>query len=210
MKKSAVALPLAVACSAAVPAHAHIFNFVFGMRGGAVVPPTDSTALGYGGLFYNHHTFNYDLDLYITGIALDDLLDTGPNGTPIHIYHAPRGQTGDIVLDPGLFGEFVQDGEGIRLTLDDIRIGGQQGAFTSSIFDNENALYDGHLYIQLYTTQYPDGEIRGQIPPLYKFLGNDGAADKVELDGPPGRIPAPAGVSLFAAACAGLAARRRR
>jgi hypothetical protein len=191
-------------------ADAHLFHYVFGMNGHSVVEPTDSSAGGTGHLVYNHHTFTYDLDLRITGVGLDDLFDAGPNGTPLHIYHAPRGQNGDIVLDPGYFGDFVQDGDAIRLTLSLRRIGGQQGAFSSNLFENQNWMYDGDLYIQLFTQQYPDGEIRGQLPTFGKHLGPRALGEFAGLQGPPEpvNIPAPAGAMLILAC--GLAARRRR
>ncbi len=189
-------------------AHAHIYGFSSGMRGEAVVPPNDSTARGQIRLAYNHHTFRYDLDVHVMGIALEDLLDTGPNGTPLHIYNAPRGQTGDIVLDPSYFGDFVQDGDNIRLTVELLRIGGDQGAFESSIFANQEALYDGKLYVQLYTTQYPNGEIRGQIPRLGSFPGIAGSGVFAGLDGEPYQIPAPSASALLI--MAGLFASRRQ
>ena len=190
-------------------AQAHILPFHFGMTGNQVVPGgTDSSAHGSGFLTYNHHTFNYDLDLFITGININDLLDVGPNGTPIQIFNAPYGQNGDVVLDPGFFGDFVQDGNGIRLTLNTIRIGGQQGNLDTSIFDNENALFDGNLYVQVFTTQYPNGEIRGQLPPFGRFLDNEGQRGFVGIHGAPTRIPAPP--AFAALGLAGLCARRRR
>lgn len=193
--------------AAASAAGAHIFEYVFGMNGRSVVEPTDSGATGTGRLFYNHHTFNYDLDLRITGVGLDDLLDAGPNGTPLHIYHAPRGQNGDIVLDPGHFGEFTQDGDGIRLTLTLLRLGGQQGAFSSNLFENQGWMYDGELYIQLFTQQYPGGELRGQIPPFAKRLDNQ-PGGFVDLVGGPSPIEIPAPASALA--LLGFAGLRRR
>ncbi|HZW09660.1 MAG TPA: CHRD domain-containing protein [Phycisphaerales bacterium] len=208
MKKS-VLFPAIIALSAG-SASAHIVDFYFGMRGAAVVPPTESAARGSGLLSYNHHTFNYSLDLFVTGVSIDDLLGTGPNGTPLHLYQAPRGQNGDIMADPGFFGSFVEDGAGIRITLTDIRLGGQQGAFSSSIFETEQALYDGNLYIQLYTVQYPNGEIRGQLPRLGKgelaLLDSD---DFQGVDRDP--IPAPSpGAGAIVPLAASLLLRRRR
>ncbi len=210
MKSAIVAQVLAVGIAGGT-AHAHIYNFIFGMNGHSVVPPTDSTAKGFARFDYNHHTFNYDLDLIIKGVALGDLRDTGPNGTPLQIFLAPRGQTGDLVLDPGFYGDFVQDGDNIRLTLQRIRLGGNQGAFESDLFTNNQALLDGHLYLQLFTNQYPSGELRGQIPPFGKFLDNFGMNGFVDQAGPPIRhqIPAPA-VSTMLALGGAFAARRRR
>lgn len=209
--KSEIAIALVVAGVASGHADAHIYHYIFGMNAHSVVDPTDSTAKGTAYFNYNHHTFNYDLDIRITGIALDDLIPAGPNGTPLQIYHAPRGQNGDVVLDPCLFGDFFQDGEDIRLTVNTLRLGGQQGDFESNIFANETALYEGDLYLQIFTKQYPTGEIRGQIPQYGRFLGTHGFRGQAGLDGSPVRakIPAPASAALlFAAGVVG--ARRRR
>jgi len=206
--KSIFAVQVLIVGLAASATHAHIYNFIFGVNSHSVVPPTDSTATGFARFDYNHHTFNYDLDIQIKGVALEDLAAVGPNGTPIQIFRAPRGQTGDLVLDPGYYGDFVQDGEFIRLVVDNVRLGGVQGAFESNIFTNQEALYDGDLYIQLFTNQYPTGEIRGQIPPYGKFLNNDGLGGFMDVDGPPSQIPTPAAGSLLA--LAGLLATRRR
>lgn len=190
-------------------AGAHVFPFVFGLNGRSVVDPTDSTATGMARFTYNHHTFNYELDLQIRGIGLDDLLGVGPNGTPIGVFYAPRGQNGDMVLDPGYFGDFYEDGEYIRLQLEHIRLGGQQGNLNSNVFLNQEYLYDGQLYMQIFTNQYPGGEIRGQIPPLFKFFQlNEGSGEYADVVGGPSQIPAPAGAAVLA--LGGLLASRRR
>lgn len=191
-------------------AAAHVYPFAFGMRGGHVVPPTDSSALGQGRLTYNHHTFNYSLDLFVSGVGLDDLLGVGPNGTPLQIFYGARGETGDIALDPGYFGEFFEDGEGIRIELEGVRLGGEQGAFETVIWQNEEALYGGELYIQLFTREYPAGEIRGQMPPFGKFLGSPFGADFAPISGPPSRIPAPGGFGVVLAGAWLLGMRRAR
>lgn len=198
-----------VVASSAASAQAHVLDIVFGMRGQNVVPASDSDARATGMLAYNHHTFRYDIDLVVTGVALDDLLGTGPNSTPLHIYEGRRGQNGDITLDPSHFTDFVQDGENIRLTALGLQLGGSQGAFSTSIFDNEEWLYEGSLYIQLYTVQYPNGEIRGQLPPILKQLGEHGLEEGVSPNGPPSPIPSPA-TPLLMVGVGLLASRRRR
>ena len=197
-----------VALTAAI-ADAHLYSFLFGLNGHSVVEPTDSNATGTGLLVYNHHTINYDLDLRIRGIAMGDLLGVGPNGSPIGIFNAPRGQNGDLVLDPGYFGDFEQDGEFLRLQLSNIILGDDQGAFNSNIFLNETELIEGRLYMQIFTQQYPDGEIRGQIPIFRKFLDYNAPGEFAGLIGPPTRIPAP-GTGLTLCALGLLAVRRRR
>jgi uncharacterized protein (TIGR03382 family) len=189
-------------------ANAHIFNYSFGLTGGAVVPPNQSEARGRGTLYYNHHTFKYDFDVFISGITLDELLDVGPNGTPLQIFHGKRGQNGDRVLDPAFYGDFVQEAEGIRLTVEVLPLGGQQGNLFSNIFENDQWLAAGELYVQVFTTDYPNGELRGQIPPIFKFKGLEDSSEGVDLSEPPGKIPAPSSLAL--AAMAGLVISRRR
>jgi hypothetical protein len=207
MKTGSVA-PFLVVLFAAASAQAHLTEFYFSMRGQLMIPPTDSTARGDGLLIYDHHTFNYDLDLVITGVALEDLAGAGPNGSPLLVYRALPGQVGDLVLDPGHFGEFVQEGDAIRITLQDLRLGGQQGAFSSDFLENQTGLYNGKLHFQLFTQQYPDGEIRGRLPGLGRSQFLAGSTSHADLQGAPSpiEIPTPASATVVLL----LAARRRR
>lgn len=207
MKVSAIAAT-ALLGGAAVSADAHIYDLYFSMAGDRVVPGTDSSAFGRGLFRYNHHGFQYQLDLYIEGVTLDDLLPAGPNGTPLHIYEGRRGENGDIRLDPSFVGSAVEDSGGVRFTTDWVLMGGVQGAFETNIFRNEDALYDGHMYIQLYTQDYPDGAIRGQLPHFGHFLKSRSGPIFEEAVGPPRPIPAAPTLALLAGA--GLTAVRRR
>lgn len=207
--KSRLTTPILVLSLAGASADAHLYEFLFSMGGRAMIPPTDSPARGAGTLTYDHHTFNYDLELVITGVALEDLAPAGPNGSPLLVYRAMPGQLGDLALDPGYFGDFVQDGGDIRLTLADIRLGGQQGEFNTNTFDNESALYNGKLYFQLFTQQYPGGEIRGRLPALGQDWSHQGLADPAGLRGPPTPIEIPAPAAGLPLLLLGAARRRR-
>ncbi len=209
MKSHMLVIPTLVVTAFAATAHGHLLQIIFGMRGTHVVPATDSSASATGTLTYNHHTFRYDIDLVVSGVDLENLLGTGPNGTPLHIHNGVGGQNGDIALDPSHFTDFYQDGDDIRLTAVGLRLGGDQGAFSSDIFINEEWLFTGKLYIQLYTAQYPNGEIRGQLPLITKQLGGFGLAGQVDLAGPPSPIPAPA-APLVLAGLGLLSFRRQR
>ncbi len=210
MSQSAIVTALAGLAVVATHAFAHIQECTVPMNGARMVPPTDSLAGGSGRLIYNHHTFRFDLDLKIKGIDLNDLAPAGPNGTPIHIYRGSWREQGEIVVDLGLWGDFVQEADGIRLVLDDVLIGGQQGAFSSSTFENHDALYDFHLYVQVFTNSYPDGEIRGQIGIPGKVWDGSGFDSSHDLGGPPTKLPAPGGATLALALLAGLTSRRAR
>ncbi len=154
-------------------AHAGVF-FDFQLTGGQEVPPNDSDSFGFATLEYMSDTQTFDLFVVTDGIAFDDLLGVGPNNTPIHIHNAAAGSNGPIVVDLGLEGSFVDEGDGV-LTFT---------AFDVSINGFEDALFSAELYLNIHTSNFPAGEIRGQI------------------------VPAPGAAALVG--LAGLAATRRR
>lgn len=161
-----VAGVLALAAVAMLPAAAiaevHTLNLT--LTGAQEVPPNSSTAVGTALFVYDTDTNLYDLDLFVEGIALANLQNVGPNATPIHIHQAPAGANGGIIVDVGWAGSFVQDGAGIRLTIDDQLFGGVQGALTTSVDNNEAALLAGNTYLNVHTQAFGGGEIRAQIP----------------------------------------------
>jgi hypothetical protein len=147
-------------------ATAAMLEFNFELEGTQEVPPVvGNNSAGAAQLTYDTDAQTFDLDLQVFGIELGDLRNVGPNATPVHIHMAPAGSNGGIVVDLGFFGSFVNDGNGIRLTLDDIALGGVQGGISSDIAANEAALLAGNLYVNIHTQEYPAGEIRGQIIP---------------------------------------------
>ncbi|MCQ6275493.1 CHRD domain-containing protein [Bacillus sp. V3B] len=89
------------------------------------------------------------------------------NFTQAHIHLGRRGMNGPVVVflfglvDPGIS---VNKGivEGI-ITADDL-VGPLQGEPLSTLID---LMRDGKTYVNVHTTQNPDGEIRGQIEPIY-------------------------------------------
>ncbi|MCC6230743.1 MAG: CHRD domain-containing protein [Phycisphaerales bacterium] len=179
----------ATLAGAASPAGAHIIPFFAALDGQQVVPQTDSLATGACSMGYNHHAFTIEIKLYLEGISLDDLKNDGPNSTPIHIHKAPVGENGPIVIDLGWWTTTTLEEYApnrIFAHWQGVFIGGVQGNVESDFIDNENAFYDGTLYVDVHTNAYPGGEVRGQIYP----------------------VPAPASLALLGAA--GLIASRRR
>ena len=157
---------LAVALFATGTAQAQVFEFNFPLEGTQEVPPNDTNAAGVVSLFeYDMATQTFDLDTFIVGIGIDDLLGVGPNSTPFHIHMAPPGTNGPIVVDLGLQGSFFEDGSGIRMQLDDVLLGGVQGGIESDPMLNEAALFAGDLYVNLHTSSFPGGQLRGQVVP---------------------------------------------
>ncbi len=157
---------LAVALFATGTAQAQVFEFNFPLEGTQEVPPNDTNAAGVVSLFeYDMATQTFDLDTFIVGIGIDDLFGVGPNSTPFHIHMASPGTNGPIVVDLGLHGSFFEDGSGIRLQLDDVLLGGVQGGIESDPMLNEAALFAGDLYVNLHTSSFPGGHLRGQVVP---------------------------------------------
>jgi hypothetical protein len=141
------ALAVGAAAQAQIP-----FNFT--LSGAQEVPPNNTNSSGAAQLLYDPGTQTFDLDLMVFGITLGELHGVGPNSTPVHIHNAPAGANGPIVIDIGNFGQFVNDGLGIRLQLTGVPIG-----------NFEPQLFAGDLYVNVHTVNFPGGQIRGQIIP---------------------------------------------
>jgi len=147
-------------------ASAEVFSGNFLLSGDQQVPPNDSNAIGAGQIVFDSDNQTFDLSLAIFGIGLDDLMNVGPNSTPVHIHMAPPGSNGPIVIDVGFFASFQQQGLGLTLDIEDVPFGGQQGNVFSDIDDNIAALQQGNLYVNIHTSDFPGGEIRGQLPAI--------------------------------------------
>ena len=73
------AVALAVALVVAGSTQADVFEFNFNLEGSQEVPPNDSNAAGLVTLFqYDTATQTFDLETFIVGIGIDDLLGVGP------------------------------------------------------------------------------------------------------------------------------------
>ncbi len=175
MHRTALMIAGVLACTGAA-ATADIIEWNFFMSGDQEVPPNDSDAAGAGQLLYDTDTQTFSLDIMIYGIALSDLAPAGPNGTPIHIHNAPAGQNGGIVIDLGFIASFVDDGLGIRYQVFDQPFGGTYGSIFSDPNDNEAALFDAALYVNVHTNAFPGGEVRGQLAPTPGSVATVGAA----------------------------------
>ncbi len=165
---------------------AHIFHFIALLNGQTVLPPVQTPVTGTAVFQYNHHGLLFDIDLFIEGLTLADLANTGPNNTPVHIHTAPLGANGPIVLDLGWMTQFVEEPTGLRLILNDAFLGDQQGNVWSDFFQNEVDLFDEKLYIDVHTIAHPEGEVRGQL--VVSGIGlcpadynNDGVVDVLDF-----------------------------
>ncbi len=157
--------PMIAVGGLALGASAHETVFDFPLSGDQQVPPNGSPAVGAAELIYDEDDQTFSLDMMIFGITLDDLFNVGPNSTPVHIHNAPTGQNGAIVIDLGFLATFQEDGLGIRLQIDNVLFGGQQGNLFTDPNTNEDALFAGELYVNIHTNDFNSGELRGQIVP---------------------------------------------
>jgi len=155
-----------VALLAAASARADIIEVNFALTPQQEVPANNSNAAGAAQLLYDTVTQTYDLDLVVFGIELADLMGVGPNASPLHIHLASPGVNGPIVIDVGFVGTFFNDGLGIRMIVNDAPFGGVQGGINSNTAANEAAFFAGNLYLNVHTTSFPGGQIRGQIVPV--------------------------------------------
>lgn len=165
VKTKALTTALLLACFTPL-ANAHIIPYFAVMDATQVVDPTESPATGACSIGYDHHGFTMEVKLYLEGIGLDDLKGDGPNNTSIHIHKAPVGENGPLVIDLGWWtATTLEEYEPNRIFAhwQGVFIGGEQGEVWSDFVDNQFALYDGNLYVDVHTNAYPDGEIRGQI-----------------------------------------------
>jgi len=149
-------------------------TFSFPLGGDQQNPPVSTSAFGTGSITYDTNTMTFDIEILVEGITTGLLLGVGPNSTPLHIHNAPAGSNGGIVVDLGLFGTLENvggpfgGGTGFRYTASGLSINGQ-----------ESNLFDGNLYVNIHTTSFGGGEIRGQIvpaPAAVSLLGLGGLA----------------------------------
>ncbi len=128
--------------------------------------PVVTAARGFVDLVYDADTNKFSLDVFITGIAQADL-------TMSHIHAAAFGVAGGIIFDLG---------DGTAWTPQD---GGLRRTITDATFPVANIadLLAGNTYVNVHTTAFGGGEIRGQLnlsdritnPPLAAATGLAGA-----------------------------------
>jgi hypothetical protein len=144
-------------------------NFSVTMNGASEVGPNASTATGTATLVLNEAQDRLTMSLTIVGLDLDgnqtpDFLDDNVVG--LHIHRAPVGINGGVVF--GLIG--INNDTNGDLVIDPVA--GtvfsawdlNEGNGTTLANELANLLSEG-LYMNVHTTAYPGGEIRGQIIP---------------------------------------------
>lgn len=150
-------------------------NFFAWLDGSQEVGPTNSTATGTAVFVLNAAQDRLTIDLTITGLDLDGLQTPDipqDNVTGLHIHRAPVGVNGGVVfgmigINNDLNGDLIIDpAAGTVFSAWDLA----EGNATTLAAELPNLLAEG-LYINVHTTAFPGGEIRGQIVPEPTALG---------------------------------------
>jgi hypothetical protein len=159
----------------AAPAQALVIDLTADIRGDQEVPPTDSAAFGTGVFSYDDETNLLTWTILFT----DALFDTDEISAHIH-GPADLGATADVLVNLGT-GQLKQG----MSDLDSL------AACSGDPEACEADLLAGLWYVNIHSTEHPDGEIRGQILPATQ-------------------VPEPLAMSLLLAAAGGVLLRRHR
>lgn len=115
--------------------------------GEEAVPPTPSDAVSAAAITLYSPDGTLSLGASVAGIELGDVISSG-------IYRGEPGEVGPLVVDLGSGVAWVDlDGIAIGRVLEDVPL----------LPQDIDALLQNELYLNIATTAYPDGEIRGQI-----------------------------------------------
>lgn len=126
------------------------YHLVSNLNGAQEVPPVNTTGSGQGNVTVSTNRQYVDYNIVVTDLVAPV--------TAAHFHRAPRGQAGPVVkdinfeLDENVDNRYILRGRWSRQD-------------TTQPLTNEliNDLAAGRLYVNVHTTQYPDGEVRGQV-----------------------------------------------
>ena len=127
------------------PSHANLFLLQAQLNGAEEVPPTGSPATGFGTVLLDDQAFTIAVDLSFSGLVAPS--------TVAHLHEAAFGQIGPP--------EFPLD-LGAALGQTSGTIPHQVLPLTEGQADVDEFLGEEY-YFNVHSTQFPDGEIRGQL-----------------------------------------------
>lgn len=159
----------------ALGAHATLWDFTINASGNQVVPPSGSPGTGPGTLHYNDVTNQFQLNMTMAGISAQNT--TQITGTKLYLGA------------PGVAGSLIDD---LSVLCNWNGSNGNYGLF-APVFYNfnqqfEQDLINGNVYLQVHTSQFGNGEIRGNFT----------------------SVPEPSTVALVVLGSLGLMLRRRK
>lgn len=133
----------------------HIFSTE--LLGSNEVPPISTATTGDA--FFNVRESEREIDFAVN-------VYNGANITAAHLHCAPAGQNGPVVV--GLFDGFVANitGELVSGTLTEANILAAGSTCSPNITTMPHlvqAMREGRIYVNVHSTQHPNGEIRGQL-----------------------------------------------
>lgn len=149
------------AFSSAVNANlgANTAGFAAELTGDQEAPSTLSTATGTATVAnYDQDTRTFDVTVAVSGIAPAEV-------TGFHIHKAATGVNGPIEIDFGT-GSLIPSGSGFIFTETGLTLPPE----------DEAALFGGLTYVNVHTSDYPTGEIRGQLVATGLFVSASGTA----------------------------------
>ena len=146
MKDKLTLLTLGLLVSAFIPTASSAGNLRLSasLEGSQEVPPNDSLAVGEAVLEIDPSTRDFFLAVNVIGLETVDIIRA-------HLHKAPAGVNGPVIvpLDISLFA-----GDANLLT----------GHFSDTLVSKDlGDLLGGSVYLNVHTTEYPGGEIRGQL-----------------------------------------------
>jgi 2',3'-cyclic-nucleotide 2'-phosphodiesterase/3'-nucleotidase len=125
------------------------------LTGAAEVPPVDTRGRGRG--TFSLHESETRIDYQLTVASIDDI-------TAAHVHWGGPAENGPVVAT--LFDGPTTDGRSTGVLAEGtLRPGDLQGPLSDRPFQAfVDAMEAGQAYVNVHTTEYPDGEIRGQFP----------------------------------------------
>lgn len=136
---------LAVTVLVASPASAAILRLRAELLAANEVPANPSTATGRAIVFYDTDTRKYTATVSVSGLS------SALTGS--HIHEALAGANGPVVTDFGAAAAYANTGPG----------GFYSGSFTGTYTGDVGKLLGAGAYVNVHSTTYPGGEIRGQL-----------------------------------------------
>ncbi|TWU58392.1 CHRD domain-containing protein [Rubripirellula reticaptiva] len=115
-------------------------------------PPVTTSATGDATFIYDPAGNTFSIDLFVTGVEVENDEDEVPQVTGAHLHVGDAGVNGGVIVNLNA-SNFVTEAGGIRLRL------------TDADFPTENIddLAAGGIYINVHSTDNPSGEVRGQL-----------------------------------------------